>query len=78
MRYILIAIGACGMLGSVIVGFLALNDYNYGMLAGAAVALYTFTLILALTVGIPHIRERIKVYKYYKEKYYEEVEGKKR
>lgn len=78
MRYILIGIGACGMLGSVIVGSLAFNDHNYGMLAGAAVALYTFMMILALTVGIPRIMERRKIYRYYKEKYYEEVEGKKK
>lgn len=78
MRYILIGIGACGTLGSVIVGFLALNDHNYGMLAGAMVALYTFTLMWGLAVWIPRIREQKKIYKYYKEKYYEEVEGKKK
>ena len=78
MRYILIGIGACGMLGSVIVGFLSLNDHNYNMLVGSSIAMLIFVMMWALPIGIPRIMERRKIYKYYKEKYYEEVEGKKK
>lgn len=76
LYYILIAIGACGTLGSVLVGFLALADNNFGMLAGSSVAMWLFMLLWLVPIAIKRGREQLKIYKYYKEKYYEEVEGK--